>query len=203
MIDRNLGLRIVDGLDLEPGTRAALRPGALVSDAHGRRRRLPRYFYVVDSPRRAQETIVAEHFTMNELVNVDVREARVLLEWPRYVPCAVTLLAAHLELLRMKVGAPVHLAANGGYRSPVHQRAPFATPHSWGTAADIFMIGTERLDDRERIERYAALASAILPGARVSAYGRRAGESDDHLHLDLGYVVHVPHTAPGEEEDQA
>src|SRR5205814_744347 len=78
---RRLGLRIVDGLELDYALRAALRPGELAGG-----RRLPRWFFEVDSFRRARETNLAEHFTLNEFVNVDVREAPVLLQWPRYVP---------------------------------------------------------------------------------------------------------------------
>lgn len=166
-----IGLPLVDGLELDAERRAALRPGGIALG-----RRLPRWFYEVASQRQAQDTQVAEHFTLNEFMQVDVREARALRAWPRYVPCAVTLLAAHLELFRLKAGLSVHLAANGGFRT--HG----GTVHAWGAAANIFQIGGERLEDPKTIAKYLALAQAVLPGARV------AGEFD-HLHINLGHVV--------------
>ena len=172
-------LPVVDGLDLDAERRAALKPGGVVIGSDGVRRRLPRYFYEIESARRARATALAEHFTLNEFVNVDVREARALLAWPRYVPCGVTLLAAHLEVFRLKAGGTVHLAANGGYRSPAHRRAHGA--HCWATAADIFMIGGERLEEPVAVARWAALAASVLPGAHVRA-------EFDHLHVDLGCV---------------
>jgi len=42
----------------------------------------------------------------------------------------------YLERLREATGAPVHLAVNGGYRSPAHKLSVAATPHMWATAAD-------------------------------------------------------------------
>lgn len=166
-----IGLPLVDGLELDTERRAALRPGGY---ANGRR--LPRWFYEVASQRQAQEIQLAEHFTLGEFMQVDVREARVLRSWPRYVPCAVAALAAHLEIFRLKAGASVHLAANGGFRS-------FGgTVHAWGAAANIFQVGVERLEDPKTIEKYRALAQGLLPGAEV------VGEFD-HLHINLGYVV--------------
>jgi hypothetical protein len=51
---------------------------------------------------------------------VDVREVEAMRTFPRYVPCAVALLATALEVFRAEVGTFVHIAANGGYRSPGH-----------------------------------------------------------------------------------
>ena len=49
------------------------------------------------------------------------------------------------------------------------------------------------IDTREAFERYAQIARESIPGVRVRAFGSARGEADDHLHLDLGYVVSVPH----------
>ena len=35
----------------------------------------------------------------------------------------------------------MHIAVNGGYRSPGHKMSSNATAHMWGTAADIYRIG--------------------------------------------------------------
>lgn len=187
-----LGLKVVDAFDLDDEVRALLRPGEALPEADGRPRRLPRFFYQVDSYKTARQTDLTAHFTMNEFVNVDVRETPLLRAWPRYVPCAVTLLAAHLELVRLAVGAPVHVAANGGYRSPAHARAGDASPHCWGAAADLFQIGNDLLADEETIERYRRIAAGVLPGAWVRP-------AEDHLHVELGWVVVVPPGGPGEE----
>ena len=112
---------------------------------------------------------------------------------------AVTTLAAHLEVLRLQVGAPMHIAANGGYRSPSHGRSLAGSPHAWATAVNIYRIGDQYLDDRDSIERYSALASEVLPAMRARPYGPGPGCVDDHMHLDLGYATVVPTDAPGEE----
>jgi hypothetical protein len=191
-------MRIVDGLDLDDELRALLRPGRFMADEDGRLRRLPRFFYLVESFKRARQTELTAHFTLNEFLNVDVREAAPLREWPRYVPCAVTVLAAHLELFRLAVGVPVHLAANGGYRSPAHARAGQASTHCWAAAADVFQVGTELLDERLRIEKFARIAAEVAPSVWVKPYA----EGDDHLHLELGHVVLVPRGASGEEAEE-
>jgi hypothetical protein len=114
------------------------------------------------------------------------------------VPCAVTLLALALEHFRDAVGEPVHIAANGGYRSPGHQLTHDASTHCWGTAVNIYRVGNEYLDTRERIERYGALAQQSVRAVWIRPFGEDRGLADDHLHLDLGYVVSVPHEAPGD-----
>jgi hypothetical protein len=194
-------LRVVDGLTLPADYRAVLRPGELLADRLRRPRRLPRFFYEIPSWDQALETQLTEHFYLWEFINVDVREAELMRTgWPRYVPCAVTLLAATLELLRQEVGTYVHIAANGAYRTPAHRHAREGSPHCWGTAANIYRIGDDWLDEERTIVRYAKLAERILPGVRVLPWGHAIGESDDHLHLDLGYTVMVPADAPGEVE---
>ncbi len=182
------GLVVVDGLELPARYREVLRPGAPVLGADGRERQLPRFFYEVDSWERAREVRLARHFTLSEFLEVDVREAAPLRDWPRYVPCAVTLLAAHLELLRAAVGTYVFIAANGGYRSPGHARGGARTVHAWGTAADIYRIGDTYLDGEEPIERYGTRARELSASLRPARYGMGPGETDDHLHVDIGYA---------------
>ncbi|HVL69520.1 MAG TPA: hypothetical protein VM364_19840 [Vicinamibacterales bacterium] len=192
-------LPIVDGLTIGAPHRSLLMPGAVVRDPRGRARRLPRFFYVVDSWQTALATRLAPQFALWEFMDVDLYEPLPLRTFPRYVPCAVSVLAAHLQVLRTEVGQPVKIAANGGYRSPSHGRSRPESTHSWGTAVNIYRIGDEYVDDRETIERYGALAVSLLPAFRARPYGSERGGSDDHLHLDLGYVVSVPAEAPAEE----
>jgi hypothetical protein len=194
-----LALRVVDARELDPAIRAVLRPGELLPDADGRLRRLPRFFYEVPSWQAANEIELTPHFRLAELMRVDVREAAAVRDFPRYVPCAVVLLAAQLELFRQAVDAPVFVAANGGYRSPGHALNAHATPHCWGAAANLSRIGDEYLDTRERIEKYNALAQRHLPGVWVRPYGHGRGFADDHVHLELGYVTLVPRGLPGED----
>ena len=195
-----LPLRVVDGLKLPEPYRQALKPGSLIVDEEGRARRLPRFFYEVGSYRVATEVQLAPNFHLHELIEIDVREAAVLRRFPRYVPCAVALLAATLSVLRDRVGSLVYVAANGGYRSPSHQRSRAASTHCWGTAANIYRIGDDYLDSREAIEKYAAVVLQLLPHVWVRPWGHGPGLSDDHLHLDLGYVTVVPREAAGEED---
>lgn len=192
------GLRVVDGLRLEKSLRAALRPGESLCDARGRARRLPRYFYEIPSWDTALETRLTPHFDLWEFIHTDVREALQLRTFPRYVPCAIALLAACLEQFREAVGTYVHIAANGGYRSPSHRLTINASLHSWGTAVNIYRIGDTFLDDRESIEKYAQVAREVLPGVWTAPYGDGPDLADDHLHLDMGYVVAVPRDVPGD-----
>ena len=191
-------LRVVDGRRLGKEYRDALRPGATLSDPNGFARTLPRYFYEVPSWDSAQRTYVAPHFQLHEFIHVDVREAMPLRHFPRYVPCALTLLGACLELLRDAVDEPVYIAANGGYRSPRHKCTRTASTHAWGTAVNIYRIGDTLLDDQESIARFAAIVKQKVPGAWVRPYGKDAGFADDHLHVDLGYVIATPRETPGE-----
>ena len=200
--ERTLGLKVVDGLALDAAYREVLRPRALLRDAEGRARRLPRFFYEVDSWKTARRTELAPGFGLYEFIQTDVREAEVLRPFPRYIPCAVTLLAAHLALFRQKVGTYVHIAANGGYRSPGHEIARDASPHHWGTAVNIYRVGDDYLESQETIEKYRQIAHETLPALWSRPYGHAVGFADDHLHLDLGYVTLVPRNAPGEPEDE-
>lgn len=198
----SVSLRVVDGLELDEPFRAALLPGALIADREGRMRRLPRYFYEVPSWDTAIETQLTPHFGLWELLDVDFRETEVMRIFPRYVPCAIALLATCLEVLREKVGTIVRIAANGGYRSPTHALSRAATPHSWGTAANIYRIGDELMDSQERIEKYSRVARDLLPGIWSRPFGAGPGMAYDHVHLDLGFATVVPHDAPSEREDQ-
>jgi hypothetical protein len=194
-----LPLRIIDGFELDTLHKSLLMPDKIVRDAQARSRRLPRFFYAVDSWPLALETRLTPHFALWEFMAVDLYEPEPLRHFPRYIPCAVSMLAAHLEVLRLQVGAPLHIAANGGYRSPSHGRSTAGSPHAWGTAANVYRIGDDYLDERETIERYSSIAASLLPAVRVKAYGPAPAFADDHLHLDIGYVRAVPAEAPDEE----
>jgi hypothetical protein len=187
-----LPLPLVAGEALPAEVRQVLRPGETLQDRAGIARVLPSSFLQVDSWAQARETLLTPHFALWELMAVDVRESPVLRPFPRYVPCAVLLLAAALELFRQEAGTLVHLAANGGYRSPAHALSRHASRHCWGTAANIYRIGDTCLDNREQIEKYAALARRAIPGVWVRPYGAEDGQADDHLHLDIGYTVFDP-----------
>ena len=192
-------LPIVDGLELDAPVRSLLMPGVAVRDSHARLRRLPRFFYAVESWAAALETRLTPHFALWEFMDVDLFEPAPLRRFPRYVPCAVTSLAAHLEVLRLHIGAALHISANGGYRSPSHGKSIAGSPHCWGTAANVYRVGDQYLDERESIEKYSELAVELLPALRARPYGSGPGCVDDHVHLDLGYLTAVPSDAPGEE----
>lgn len=195
-IPAGLQLRIVDARRLDRGLRDVLQPGGMLSDRQGSAHQLPRYFYEVPSWDAAHSLQLTRHFTLSEFIQNDLHEAAPLRGFPRYVPCAVTLLAMALEHFREAVNDYVHIAANGGYRSPAHALSTLATPHSWGTAVNIYKIGDRLLDDRDVLERYAEIAVQSMPGVYVRPFGTKLGFTDDHLHLDLGYVVTVPRGAP-------
>ncbi len=190
MIAQVNGLPVVDGLQLPQSHRELLRPGEPMRAANGDLHRLPRFFYLVESSAVAVNTLLTPNFGLWEFMEIDLFEALPLRRYPRYVPCAVTTLAAALEVLRAAVGAPIRVAANGGYRSPAHAASRAASPHCWGTAANIFRIGNEYLDTEEKILRYSAVALKTVAGCWTRPCG--PGAADDHLHIDLGYVTVVP-----------
>lgn len=192
-----LSLALVLADDLPREVRQVLRPGEPLRDRSGAARVLPSSFLRVDSWNQALETQLTPNFKLWELIGVDVREAPPLRSFPRYVPCALVLLAAALELFRLEVGTYVHVAANGGYRSPGHALSRHASRHCWGTAANIYRIGDTYLDSREEIEKYAAIARRVIPGVWVRPFGQEDGEADDHLHIDIGYTVFDPVSEPG------
>ena len=187
-----IALPIIDALDLPEPHRQLLRPDGLMASRNGSVHRLPRFFYAVESAAVAVSTQLTSHFWLWEFIEVDLREPALLRAYPRYVPCAITVLATALEVFRGEVGAPVRISANGGYRSPSHAHSSSGSPHSWGTAANIYSIGSEYLDTPERIARYAEIASRTLAASWTRPVGPNRGEADDHLHLDLGYVTVVP-----------
>jgi hypothetical protein len=199
---RALPLKVIDGFELDEKYRQALKPAELIPDRQGRLRRLPRFFYEIDSRQTARETLLAPHFALWEFIEVDVREAEALRSFPRYIPCAVVFIAIFLEMFREQVGTFVRIAANGAYRSPSHRLSSAASTHSWGAAVNIYQIGDEYLGDQEKIERFSQVAARLLPGVWVRPYGHNVGYADDHLHLDLGYVTVVPRDAVGETSEQ-
>ena len=185
-------LRSIDGLDLPEEYRALLRPGEAESDFHGRVHHLPRFFYEIRSWQEAHDIRLAPHFTLAELMLVDCREARPLLsQFPHYVPCAIGLLAVVLENFRREVDAPIFISANGGYRSPAHQIGGRSI-HCWGTAANIYRIGDTFLSDAKSIEKYGTIAASLGPIVFVRRFGFKSGETDDHLHVDLGFATLTP-----------
>jgi hypothetical protein len=189
-------LEVVDGLRLEKSLRDALMPGRIVHDDGGNARRLPRYFYEIPTWESAMAIQLSPSFALWEFIQTDVREAAPLRAFPRYVPCAITMTALCLERFREAADTFVHISANGGYRSPRHSLNGNATPHSWGTAVNIYRIGDVYLDDREAIERYGALARQTLPAAWTRPFGDDTGQTDDHLHIDFGFILSMPRGAP-------
>ena len=186
-------IKVVDAFDLDDELRSILKPGEMVRDEHGRRHRLPRYFYEVPSHETGTEIQLTPHFGLNEFVLVDLKEAQRLQAFPRYIPCAVRLLAFFLEQFRAAAGASVHIAVNGAYRSPQHRMSQNATPHMWGTAADVYRIGTTILKTKETIEKYNEIAEELSDDVRVLPYGHDTGSNaDDHVHIDLGYITLTP-----------
>ncbi len=196
------GLRIVDGLDLPVEYREIYLPGQIVTDANGRSKRLPRFFYEVPEKSLAWETQLTPHFALGELLRVDLKEVDVLREYPRHVPCAITVLASYLERLRVVCEAPIYVSVNGGYRSIRHQGNRSVSVHSWGSAVDIYRIGSTFLDDRESIEKYRETALSLGPEVTVYPYGHGPGETDDHLHLDLGFLLLVPSDADDDDRPE-
>jgi len=186
-------LRPIDGFRLAEEYRVLVRPGEAEVDIHGNVHRLPRFFYEIGSWEEAHEIRLAPHFTLAELMLVDCREAQLLLsQFPHYVPCAIVLLARLLENFRREVDAPVFISANGGYRSPAHQIGGAKSIHAWGTAANIYRVGDTFLSDAKSIEKYRSVAAALSSAVFVRLFGREEGQTDDHLHIDLGYASLTP-----------
>ena len=187
------GLRAVDAFSLPEEYRALLRPGEMETDFQGNAHRLPRFFYEISSWQEAHEIRLAPHFTLAELMLVDCREARLLVsQFPHYVPCAIVLLAKFLEDFRREVDAPVFISANGGYRSPAHQIGGGKSIHAWGTAANIYRVGDTFLSDAKSIEKYRAIAASLGPAVFVRPFGSERVQTDDHLHIDLGFASLTP-----------
>jgi Peptidase M15 len=186
-------VQAIDGLHLPGAHRVLLRPGETETDLNGNVHHLPRFFYEIASWQEAHEIRLASHFTLAELMLVDCREAQLLLsQFPHYVPCAIVLLARLLEDFRREVDAPVFISANGGYRSPSHRIGGAKSIHAWATAANIYRVGDTFLSDAKSIEKYRAIAAALGPAVFVRPFGREQGQTDDHLHIDLGYTSLTP-----------
>jgi hypothetical protein len=186
-------MKIVDGLTLSAAHRELLRPGEMVEVADGEAHPLPRFFYEIDSWEHAKQTPLTPHFTLSEFITVDCHEADLLLHtFPHYVPCAVVVLARYLQEYRQRVEAPVYIAVNGGYRSPAHRLSTKPNTHLWATAVNIYRIGDTWLDSQKSIERYARIAAAMGEEIYVRPFGYAPGETDDHVHLDLGYLHFSP-----------
>jgi hypothetical protein len=186
-------MRAIDGFNLPGEYRALLRPAEADTGLSGNVHHLPRFFYEIDSWEEARDIRLAPHFTLAELMLVDCREARLLRsEFPHYVPCATVLLARLLEDFRREVDAPVFISANGGYRSPAHQISGAKSIHAWGTAANIYRVGDTFLDDAKSIERYRAIAASLSPAVFVRPFGSEQGQTNDHLHIDLGFASLTP-----------
>lgn len=189
----NYSIKVVDAFDLDDELRSLLKPGEMVRDAEGRRHRLPRYFYEIPDHEAAVSIRLTNHFGLNEFTLVDLKEAARLQQFPRYVPCAVRVLAFYLEQFRREAGASVHIPVNGGYRSPSHKLSLTATPHMWATAADIYRIGTTILKGKETIEKYNGIAEELSDDVHILPYGHVTGASaDDHIHFELGYITVIP-----------
>ena len=186
-------MRAIDGFNLPAEYRALLRPAETDTDLSGNVHHLPRFFYEIGSWQEAHEIRLAPHFTLAELMLVDCREARLLLsEFPHYVPCAIVLLARLLEDFRREVDAPVFISANGGYRSPAHQIGGAKSIHAWGTAANIYRVGDTFLDDAKAIDKYRGIAASLSPAVFVRPFGSEQGQTNDHLHIDLGFASLTP-----------
>jgi hypothetical protein len=186
-------LHAVDGFDLPQEYLVLLRPSEAEKDFQGNIHRLPRFFYEISSWQEAHEIRAAPHFTLSELMLVDCREGRLLLsQFPHYVPCAIVLLARFLEDFRREVDAPVFISANGGYRSPAHQIGGAKSVHAWGTAANIYRIGDIFLNDAKSIQKFGSIAASLSPAVFVRPFGPERGQTDDHLHIDLGFVSLTP-----------
>jgi hypothetical protein len=186
-------IKVVDAFDLDDELRSLLKPGEMVRDEQGRRHRLPRYFYEIPTHDAAMQIRLTQHFGLNEFILVDLKEAPRLQQFPYYVPCAVRLLAFFLEQFRNVAGGSIHIAVNGGYRSPAHKMAVNASPHMWATAADVYRIGSNILKSKELIDRFNDVAEELSDDVTVMPYGHETGKNvDDHIHIDLGYVLVIP-----------
>src|SRR2546425_10698586 len=164
--------KIVDAFALPAVQRSLLRPGEAMRDANGEAHFLPRFFFEVESWEQARRTQLAGHFSLAELTVVDCREDYLLLRrLPHFVPCAILIFARYLEAFRDRVGAPIFIAVNGGYRSPAHRLSRFASPHLWGVAANIYHIGDTFLDSEKEIEKYARIAESIAPEIFTKPFG--------------------------------
>ena len=142
---------------------------------------------------RALATPLSAHFALWEFIDVDVREPALLRIFPRYVP--VRGQHARRRARAVSLGSRRARAHHGQRRLPLAVARAVdrrGSPHCWGTAANIYRIGPDYLDTPQRIERYAAIARRVLPFSRIRPSGDAIAATDDHLHVDIGYVTVVP-----------
>ena len=123
------------------------------------------------------------HFTVSEFIHTDVREAARAPGLPAVHPVrngsarvrarAVPRSGRHLRLHRRQ--RRVLLASARGTGA--------ASPHCWGTAANIYRIGDTYLDTPETIRRFAALAREVIPTVWTRPLGdRRAADRRSSAH---------------------
>ncbi len=170
--------------------RSLLRPGEMVRDAAGTAAS-PSALLLRSSlaTRRRRRSSLTPHFASTSSSSSTSRRRSRLQDYPRYVPCAVRILAFYLERFREAFGASLHIAVNGGYRSPAHKLyAPASLAHVGNRRPTSTAIGTSILNDQEsdraatgKRPRRSADELNVLP------YGHDVGKADDHLHFDLGY----------------
>src|SRR4051812_10785197 len=151
LLRANPTLTPVDGRRLSKEYRDALSPGGMRCDATGIEHRLPRFFYEIPSWDYAMAVRLTQNFGLWELIQTDVREAAILQSFPRYVPCALPLLAFALEQFRAAAGSFVHIAANGGKLFPPHHRSRAgATSAIAGTPGYILKILAQLMVSTQR-----------------------------------------------------
>ena len=172
--NRAFPLAIVDGRS--PGQVAARRrccPGASCYDGDGTR--APAAALLLRDPVVGQRDGVAAGAELRALGVHPDRRAR---GRARFAASRATCRARsrcsrrRLEQFREAVGTFVHIAANGGYRSPRHALSRNASPHCWGTAV-------EHLPHRRHVSRRSAkrssgtraIARQVLPGAWTRPFG--------------------------------
>jgi hypothetical protein len=189
---------IRDVTELSSEHQAVYAPLAQLVTRDGAKPEFPSRFYEIASREHALATRLSANFVLAEFLHVDLHEHPIASAYPRYIPCAASLLAAHLQVLRDELGTYIHIAANGGYRSPSHALSTHASTHSWATAANIYRIGDDYLDTEEKIRKYAEIVRRVLPHVTIREYGHGVAEANDHLHLDLGYTDFNPMRKVGE-----
>ena len=64
--------------------------------------------------------------------------------------------------------------------------------HAWGTAANIYRVGDTFLNDVRSIGKYGAIAASLSPAVFVRPFGLERGQTNDHLHIDLGFASLTP-----------
>ena len=185
-------LRIITPSSMPGEVRAILKPGEIIQDHQGRIRQRPTHYFRVENEAQARKTRIAPYFRVHEFIDVDVYETASLRVWPRYMPCAVAILAAHLSALRATLGEGIYISANGGFRSPQHRKSTPDSIHAWGTAANIYRIGDEYLSKPEQVRKWRQRMRRLLPTASFRPIPCGGDSVVDHLHIDIGYVTHVP-----------